>query len=231
MPKDIKFINVSGFTDIEQPKPASSYLPEWYKNMPSYVNNKKAPKEDHQSPATIKRCMPVFDALTAGYIITSATDVYVSKKDGDFYFQWPALDMISFHNTDQAPTHPAAKDLQELFPKWINPWKIETPSGYSCFITQPLHRDLPFKILEGFVDTDKHSIAVNFPFVMTDLNFEGIIPAGTPIAQIIPIRRESWKMSTGNEKDIKRVGNDYKNFAIKFFDRYKTAFWTKKDYK
>jgi hypothetical protein len=32
--------------------------------------------------------MPVFDAITAGYIITSPADVYVSIKDGQQYFEW-----------------------------------------------------------------------------------------------------------------------------------------------
>jgi hypothetical protein len=231
MPKNIKFINTSSFININKPKPASAYLPEWYKNMPSYTTGKKAPKDDGESPATIKRCMPIFDSLTAGYIITNPADVYVSKKDGDFFFQWPAMDIITFHPITQAPTHPLTKDVKALIPKWNNPWTIKTPAGYSCFITQPVHRESPFTILDGFVDTDKHILPINFPFVMNDQNFEGMIPAGTPIAQIIPIKRDSWEMSIGDEEDIKNTLNSFKSFGIRFFDRYKSTVWTKKDYK
>ena len=40
----------------------------------------------------------------------------------------------------------------ENIPKFINPWSIKTSKGYSIFITQPMHRDLPFEILQSIVD-------------------------------------------------------------------------------
>jgi hypothetical protein len=50
-----------------------------------------------------------------------------------------------------------------------------------------------FTVLEGFVDTDAYSAPVNFPFVLNDIDFEGLIPAGTPMVQVIPIKRDSWQ--------------------------------------
>jgi hypothetical protein len=57
-------------------------------------------------------------------------------------------------------------------------------------------------ILEGIVDTDGYNAAVQFPFII-DEGFEGIIPAGTPIVQVIPFKREDWKMQIGNDQDRK----------------------------
>jgi hypothetical protein len=45
---------------------------------------------------------------------------------------------------------------------------------------------LPFSILPGIVDADHFKLSVQFPFLL-QAGFEGVIPAGTPVAQIIPI--------------------------------------------
>ena len=60
----ITFTNTSG-VDIEQPQPASKLIPDWYKNMDAYINKEKIPDVVGETTATIKRCMPVFDAITA----------------------------------------------------------------------------------------------------------------------------------------------------------------------
>ena len=224
----IIFTNTSG-ADIEQPKPASKLVPDWYKNMESYVGKEKKPMGDASTSATIKRCMPVLDAITAGYIIESPADVWVSKKDERQWFEWSDFGLISFHPIEQAPEHPARKPFP--YPKWSNPWSITTPKGYSTLFVQPMHRESVFTILPGIVDTDTYSAPVNFPFVINDPNFEGLIPKGTPIAQVIPFKRDSWNMEIGTKEDFDRQNKISKKLQSKFFDRYKSMFWTRKEYK
>lgn len=225
----ILFTNTSGFKDIEKPKPASKEIPDWYKNTESYVGSEKKPNGNGGTTATIKRCMPVFDAISAGYIITSPADVWVSIKDGSQYFEWSNFGLIEFHPIEQAPLHPAKN--KHAYPKWINPWSIKTPKGYSTLFVQPFHRESVFTILPGIVDTDEYYAPVNFPMVINDENFEGLIPKGTPIAQVIPFKRDSWTMEFGTEKDL----NDQRNISAKlqtsFFDRYKNMFRANKEYK
>lgn len=224
----ITFTNTSG-VDIEQPQPASKFVPDWYKNMESYIGKEKKPNGNGNTNATIKRCMPVFDAITAGYIITSPADVYVSIKDGEQFFEWSNLGLISFHIIEQAPEHPNRKP--HAYPKWMNPWGIKTPKGYSTLFTQPMHRESVFTILPGVVDTDTYTAPVNFPFVVNDPDFEGLIPKGTPIAQVIPFKREDWQMEIGSEKELKEQFNITQKLQNKFFDRYKSMFWNRKEYK
>ena len=226
---NIVFTNTSGFDDIERPKPASKIIPEWYKSMSSYIEGNKKPNGSGGTNSTIKRCVPVFDAITAGYIITSPADVYVSIKEGQQYFEWSALGLIQFHPIEQAPDHPNRKP--HSYPKWINYWSIKTPKGYSTLFVQPMHRDSLFTILSGIVDTDTYSAPVNFPFVINDPLFEGLIPKGTPIAQVIPFKRESWTMKFGKEKDLIKQANITLKLQTKFFDKYKNMFWNKKEYK
>ena len=88
-----------------------------------------------------------------------------------------------------------------------------------------------FTILPGIVDTDQYTAPVNFPFVFNDPSFEGLIPKGTPIAQVIPIKRESWGIKIGNQKDYNEQRKNSIKLQTKFFDRYKSMFWTRKEYK
>lgn len=224
----ITFTNTTG-ADLEQPQPASKLVPDWYKNTESYTSGEKKPRGDGGTTATVKRCIPVFDAITAGYIITSPADVFVSIKDGGQWFEWSDFGLISFHPIEQAPEHPAKKPFP--YPKWNNPWAIATPKGYSTLFVQPFHRESVFTILPGVVDTDQYTPPVNFPFVVNDPAFEGLIPKGTPIAQVIPFKRDSWNMALGNKKDFDAQVKVSKKLQSKFFDRYKSMFWTKKEYK
>ena len=232
------------FTDATQkvaaqyaPKPASHFVPEWYKNLSSYLENKKEPNGEGQSRETIKKCMPVFDAITVGYILVTPADIWVSQKFDKSsnkvqpFYEWASLDLIDFHSVIQAPTYPTANKPDLAYPKFMNPWAIKTPKGYSSFFTQPMHRESPFTILDGIVDTDTYTMQVNFPFVLNDTSFEGLIPAGTPMAQVIPFKRDKWKLEIGTEKDLESHIQELSLLRTKFFDGYKTYFRQKKEYK
>lgn len=228
--KKITFTNISDYADLEVPKPASRYIPEWYKEMQSYMNGKRQPMGNGTNSATIKKCMPVFDAITSGYIIELPADVYVSQRDGEPWYEWSLFTMIQFHPVEQAPSHPKRNDMPQ-YPKFTNLWSIETPPGYSCLFVQPFHREAPFTILPGIVDTDSYTPPVNFPFVLNNRNFEGIIPKGTPIAQVIPFKRDSWQIDIGDKKNFNKQFNVAHKINQTFFDAYKNLFWNKKEYK
>jgi hypothetical protein len=242
----ITFTNTVGF-NIEEPKPASKFIPEWYKNTKSYLNDEKKPVGDGTTAATIKRCIPVLDAITGGYIITLPADVYVSIKEYEAQdaktkkkiknapivkeqtFEWASVGLISFHPISQAPEHPSVKPY--AYPKFNNPWAIKTPKGYSTLFVQPFHRESVFTILPGIVDTDIYTSPVNFPFVINDPDFEGYIKQGTPIAQVIPIKRDEWNMEIGDSEDYIQQNAITQKLQTRFFDRYKNMFWDKKEYR
>jgi hypothetical protein len=225
----ITFTSVINGIDIENPVPASKIIPDWYKEMDSYVQGKRKPDGNGSTSPTIKRCMPVFDSIVAGYIITLPADVYVSIRDGSQYFEWASFNLVTFHPIEQAPDHPSRNKYN--YPKWTNPWSIKTPKGYSTLFVQPFHRESMFTILPGIVDTDKYYAPVNFPFIVNDPEFEGLISKGTPIAQVIPFKRESWSMRFGGEKEIKEQLLVTSRLQTVFFDRYKNMFRSKKEYK
>jgi hypothetical protein len=225
----ITFTNMMGIEEIFPPEPAFKNIPDWYKNLESYIGGEKMPSGDGNTTGTIKRCMPVFDAINAGYIITSPADIYVSIKDGQQFFEWSSLGLISFHPIEQAPTHPLKN--KHAYPKWMNHWAIRTPKGYSTMFVQPMHRESVFTILPGIVDTDQYNAPVNFPFVLNDIEYEGLIPAGTPMAQVIPFKRDSWEMNFGTLQDLEKQNKTTILLRTKFFDSYKSQFRQPKEYK
>ena len=229
MKKEIIFTNTCSFLDVEKPIPASNNIPDWYAGLNSYIGDTRIPSANDKTPSTIKKCMPVFDSIVFGYLIKSATDVFVTAVDGVSNFQWPSLDTINFHPISQAPSHPYFNGQD--YPKWRNVWSIKTPKGYSTLFVQPFHRESVFTILPGVVDTDQYTAPVNFPFVLNDINFQGIIPKGTPIAQVIPFKRDDWCMEFGKEEDFAEQFKITQNLKTKFFDGYKTTFRQTKTYK
>lgn len=259
----IIFTDTLGVPKEFYPQPATSSVPDWYKEMESYLSKEKKPDGNGMSTGTIKRCMPVFDAIIGGYILYTYSDVYVSQKKIEYrdekfeqetgliknlteeeidkkkfkktapYYQWPSFNPIHFHPVLQAPTHPGRNGLGDgmSYPKWINPWGIKTEPGYSVLFVQPMHRESMFTILPGIVDTDTYTAPVNFPFILNDWNYEGFIPAGTPMAQVIPFKRESWQMEIGNQEELNKQQEVRTKLHTKFFDGYKTMFWNKKEYR
>jgi hypothetical protein len=209
------------------PKPATKHVPDWYKATSNRIG-----KKEPSGTATIKKCIPVFDAITAGYVLVTPFDVWVKQIDGEPQYMTAnsGQGMVEFHPVMQASKHPISNGLQ--FPKWINPWAIKTPKGYSTLFVPPMHNPNPwFQIAEGIVDTDEYFTSVNFPFVLKDASYEGLIPAGTPMAQVIPFKRESWQMQMGKDEAVKEQNKVIIYLNSQFFDRYKRMFWNRKEYK
>ena len=213
------------------PVPGVKAVPDWYKEMKtSYADNPKEPRDVSQSQ-TIKRCMPVLDAITTGYIIKTHTDIFVKNEDGVTSFEWSQdfRDTITFHSAYQLVNYKNL-DLPNGAPKIRNPWGIKTPKGYSCLFINPLHRPAcGITILEGIVDTDGYTNSVQFPFLV-DEGFTGTIPAGTPVVQVIPFKRASFRMEFGGVEERK------KNLAVNHLLRsswlngYRNRWRANKDY-
>jgi hypothetical protein len=235
---NVIFTNTLGVSEEFEPKPATAFVPDWYRDLESYLGGEKKPTGEGKTSGTIKRCMPVFDAITHGYIITTYVDIFVSQKEqadkkGELkvfpWYEWPSYGPIQFHPIEQAPNHPNENGAP--YPKLTNPWGIKTPPGYSTMFIAPVHRDNLFTILPGVVDTDTYTAPVNFPMVLTDVKFEGLIPAGTPIAQIVPFQRESWTMELGKDEDLVQQNKVTGKLMTRFFDSYKTQYRQVKEYR
>lgn len=234
---EIVFTNTFEVPDIYSPIPAGQMIPSWYKETESYIGGSKVTDGNGSTTATIKRCMPVFDVMNSGYYLVTHTDLFIKQIAQDLnspdkksaWFEWPSFNPISFHPPKQAELHP--ESTGSSIPKWINPWGIKTPDGYSCLFIPPVHRENIFVALPGVVDTDTYTPPVNIIFTLKDLSFEGLVPAGTPIVQVIPFKRDEWSMRIGNEQEVKDQAEATKKLRTRFFDSYKSTFRQPKEYR
>ena len=232
--------NIITFTDthnpngvLEKPKPASEYIPQWYKDAKPYLDpsGKKAPTIDATPYSTVKRCMPLWDMMTAGYILETPYDIYIRQTPNGPYFQWGTNDAIVFQHTDQFQNHPYLRDINYAV-RIIVPWAIKTPPGWSVLIMEPQHHEPgPLTCLSAIVDTDTYNLQFNMFLKLRDPKFEGMISAGTPFLQVIPFKRENWISSLGTDEDRVKYNIDVRKFGRVFFDRYKKYWWSKKEYK
>jgi hypothetical protein len=232
------------FTDVvnpdgvlAKPKPATEYIPDWFKNAKPYLtpDGKRRPmmegEHSHKVAASIKKCMPLWDMMTAGYIIETHCDIYIHQREGIPHYQWAGIETIAFQPEDQLQSHPAFP-IGRYGVRLQHPWSIKTPKGWSILIMQPTHREqTPMQILPGIVDTDDYQRPFNMFFILSDPNFEGMIPAGTPFAQVIPFKREAWVSELGGEKERNKAQSDTIKMLTVIFDRYKKFWWKRKEYK
>ena len=232
----ITFTDTIGVPEEYRPVPASKLIPDWYKNLESYIGGDKRPDGNASTTATAKRCMPIFDAISGGYLILTHADLWVSQKPDEEgklhpYYEWANFGAIAFHPKNQLPEHPHGAGHEISYPKWTNAWAIQTPPGYSSLFIPPLHRETPIIALSGVVDTDTYTAPVNFPFVLRDPKMDGLIPAGTPVMQVIPFKRDEWEMQIGSQEELIQQVKVTNKLRSVFFDSYKRQYRQVKEYK
>ena len=242
-PKETKIL----FEDVF-PIKAVQNIPEWFKEL-----------NHEQKKKTIKGCLPFLDSLSAGYILRMPQDFYINHnyangaiKDTSFRsafgLHWSAvLDLnlnvnidnsSSFHSIEQLGGKegkcPFIKKNKNLpFYKIINPFRIETPPGYSCLFTSPFNnRDDRFEVISGIVDTDTFAGYINFPIIINGDKYpvlETTIERGTPYVQVIPFKRNNWRMHI--KEDYRKKAISDLSVTSKLVYAYKKLFWSKKSWK
>jgi len=216
---------------IPDPTPASECIPKWFRKMPY---------DDGPGFNTVKRCIPFKDAMSMGYIIPLWLDINVCNDGDRVSFGYQDLDVFGgkvFGNhlpmqIEGCPIRNTTYGNQPM--KFFSPWLITTPPGWSCMFIQPInHFDGRLHIITGVVDTDKYKSNVNFPFIWMDKKFNGIIPQGTPLVQVIPFKRTEWnhKISDISQKDCLANSNTINKINSVFKNYYRLNLWTPKRYK
>ena len=247
--KEIEFSAHEDYFALKEdyPIPSKLNIPEWYKNLEHTVLDK-----------TVKGCMPFLDSLTAGYILKMPQDFYIrhnvdneNEKKEKFkdsfqtfglYDQQQILYAKNINLNSGFDNHPVKqvegapfieKNKNLPFYKILNPWKITTPKGYSCLFVPPSNNsDDRFSIIPAIVDTDVFPNEINFPIIINGDKYpvlETILKKGTPYVQIIPFKRDNWKMKFKLRKQ-KEIQNSRIFYGLKLVNIYKDKFWNKKSW-
>jgi len=244
MSKNINFRSRSK-TEFEiqlKPYPAVKQLPKWFTDMEPYSefipwyppleNDGKIHVRNKLVNASYKKCVPLLDGMSAGYIIPLWTDVIIEQENGFPKINWKqSFDVFQEHGQSSQSIVPPV-GYQNIVFKYMNTWIPQTPPGYSCLIVSPIgHHDLPFKAIPAIVDTDKSTLELIFPMWLKE-NFEGIVEKGTPMVQIIPFKRDNWESSFDWYDDgYYSSVIESKNFNTTIVGHYLKNHWSKKKFK
>jgi hypothetical protein len=224
------------FYDVApKPYPASQSIPDWWKHQTPYLKSKENPDgkklivENLVSNATFKKCTPMLDALGSGYIVPLWSDVQVRKIDGSSRITWKVKTSVFEQHGPSSYDVPTPPGYGEVF-KYSMPWIPVTPPGYSIIVSSPYgYQDIPFKAIPAIVDSDKSKIHL-VPPMWLRLDYEGILEKGTPLVQITPFKRESWKQEFDFYQDgeIEKIEDKY--FHSTIVNNYIKNHWSKKKY-
>ena len=217
--KQVRFSCPEELYDIT-PKPysAKKFIPDWYKALPMRIDNQEKLKN-----STIKRCVPFLDAMAVGYIIPLAADVQIETNDdasGVTWFSRFERDLIHKHGTEQISSPKSPHPNVHKPPlKFMTYWIMQTPPGWSTLFIPPVNRpDSRFTCIGGLVDTDNCFNFVNLPFFFNEPNYTGILEAGTPLVQAIPIKRDDIlsksKVEKFTEKDYKKWETTFRKINV-----------------
>jgi hypothetical protein len=229
----IKFISIGEYYENvveDKPSPSKEWVPDWWKKMDPYVDS-KIKIHGHVSSATGKKCMPMLDAMTAGYMVPLWTDVMVTKTGNGHSVSWKTKEPVfGAHDSRQSDGVDHPTGYSSIAFKYHNPWVIKTSPGWSSLISHPMgYHDLPFRMIPALVDTDKYPQDINPVFWIRD-DFEGIIEKGTPMFQVLPIKREPWKSQFEAYTSEQHMYNQEKNIGKTIVNNYIKNIWQKKDY-
>jgi hypothetical protein len=245
-------VNIIKFTAIDEygwavqskPFPASTIVPDWWKNMSPYglvpgnEDEKKIIVENGYSNATFKKCTPMLDALVSGYIIALLTDIQIRQVKDEFGNYLPRVTWRVKYKKGVFEQHgissqfiPPPTGYSNIVFKYLSTWIPHTPPGYSTLFTSPFgYRDLPFHAIPAIVDTDKSQLEL-IPPMWCKEGFEGIVEAGTPLIQLTPFKRTNWKAEFDYLKNGEYKILEDKNFNKNIINNYIKNHWSKKSYK
>jgi hypothetical protein len=245
MDNNIKFIyfNQLAYEMNVRPQPAKNFLPKWYKDMAPYdkditnPDGRKIDIKNQESNATAKKCTPMLDGMTSGYIVPLWCDIQIKQFKNQETNKWfpritwridPDVFLLHGPSSREVPA-PLGYD-QEVF-KFLTYFRIKTPKGYSIMVNSPAgHYQLPFYAIPAIIDSDRSVIDNNFPcWIQT--GFEGIVEKGTPMAQVTPFKRLNWKsemslISYDEQRRYEQIG-----FESNILNNYIRNIWSKKEYR
>jgi hypothetical protein len=242
MNKKITFVSHQLYNNENKalpPKPGKKQVPKWFVSANKYW--KEEGKEEvlrHQWGAEIlgfKSCPALLDMFLNGYYLTTPCDILFYKDPQS--------------NTLMAKTEPGYESFigsrepmngfavpygyEEHHFHWYPNWGVRLEKGYSAIFISPINRyDLPFISTAGIIDSDMLEIPGLVPFFLRE-GFSGVLPAGTPYVQIIPFKRENWKMDLEypEEQKMKEIKDTASNILRTSENgQYKKHLWKKKVY-
>lgn len=177
---------------IPEPEPAYKFMPDWYKQLPLELDG--GVERSGIGNSTVRACIPFLEAMKQGYVLKTPCEISLSVTDDyQFEYEW------RMDTEEGVMTHFDKSRIGDAFPgdgpilKFHTLWKMRVPDGYSTLQMPLMNRrdEDRFRPFCGFLDTDSYMQTMNSIVEWTGGEYQGVIEKGTPVAQVIPIKREN----------------------------------------
>ena len=238
---NIEFIPVNNIVGDFPPIPLKKSIPEWYKDLDnivpglSFTAKGVSAQELNHTVFSIKKCVPIQDYLTSGYLLRFPSEVLISTESGNdrtetFHWRCKMNNVVATHSHMQCPIK--IEDKRHHYIKFSGGYLIKTPPGYSCLFYQPqFFFENRFSLFSAIVDTDTYDDAIQFPGYITGKEEDFKIDAGTPLIAVFPFKRENWNSTVSTEPYNATESKMFKKIHLYFSDIYRNFFHSAKNYK
>lgn len=242
-----------------RPSPVKSHIPKWFLEKDKHAKNKDGTyqliftkgQDGKMIPIRMpswKSCPALLDVFVSGYYLFTPCDITIKINQKDFEKKPINIDLAGdwgIRDGKKGFEFCKLRGSEEDLPKpdgyyeipytWVLNWSAQVPRGYTIFLSHPINiPSLPFQTMSGFIDSyDIMTGGGNIPVYFKE-GWEGTIPAGTPYAQLIPMKNESWK-SEIIEYSVEQMQENFKKYAEGYWvgdglTYYKERDWDKKKY-
>lgn len=190
------------------PQPAINFVPKWFNNIPTHTNR-------HNTIiklGTARTCPSFSETFKDGYIIPAPCDIYL-RVNKEKSWEWQTANnkiSLTIHEDDTLLDYlPPKSNIKKVF-KLHYPFNIFTSKGISTRV-MPVFWEFnkDFTVPHGQFHTDKvHQL--NLQILYTSDKEEIVIKQGTPLAHLIPFKRNkfNYKIINQTNKYLKKH-NDY----------------------
>ena len=221
-----------------KPVPISKSMPQWYKEADRFAkmpNGEYWIGPDKGKIPTWKACPAILDILTTGYSLVTPCDIEFfldSAGQIDVKIEDPMYKDFATRRTPM-PQFRHPEGYYNYHFAWMPDWAVKVPEGYSVLYVSPFNRyDLPIMTVSGIIDNDKVNLPGSFPFFVQE-GWTGVLPAGTPYAQLLPFLREDWKSQINIPTSSQMMNHNIENskkYRVPDGGVYQKEVWTKRLY-
>ena len=202
---------------------AKKLIPNWFKDLPKTVKH-------YNNHPTIKTCPGILKYLTTGFIVRTWVDTIIETTDEKIKFVYPR-DKPHIGYLSEMEWVISDKNLNKFegyknpyILGWYTKWMCQAPNGYDilCLPAQ-YHFNLNFTPIMGLLDTRLNE-QLNVQVAWHPQETSTFIPAGTPIAQFIFLKRDTleYEVCEASQIDMERTKLKEKRIRLKnncsFFD-------------
>lgn len=168
-------------------------------NIPAWMDLAKADYMNNKNSQSVYKCPGIVELMTSGYIVKTWHDIEVgSDMNGRLIASYPSDELekllgfppVQIQGGDTVAKHVPKRPWSHRDILKINtPWHIVAPKGVKFMMLPVSYTDeIAFESTIGILD----------PAVSNEINVQGyvnklgVIRAGTPIAQLIPISERKY---------------------------------------